>query len=344
MGIVRAKAINLRRSSLSAGLHILRDLGFMSRAANSKKRKNSLLILCYHGLSLRDEHCWVPHLYLTPEVFRSRLECLHRMSASVLPLPDALERLRRNELPPRSVAITFDDGFYDFLHHGLPILSEFNYPATLYLTTHYCHYRFPVIDLALGYILWKSGTTTVHFPEYGIAEPLAASTYDEHQQVMRRIVRWADQYGLDTNAKNNLASEIAFKLGVSYEDIVRQRMFQILSPEEVSTVARAGVDVQLHTHRHRTPKEHSLFVSEIEENRSQIRAMTGREPVHFCYPSGTYEPEFFSWLKSCNIRSATTCDTGLAVAHSDSLRLPRVLDINSLYPLRFESIVSGFLI
>jgi peptidoglycan/xylan/chitin deacetylase (PgdA/CDA1 family) len=121
-------------------------------------------------------------------------------------------------------------------------------------------------------------------------------------------------------------------------------MFQILNPDEVHTVGKAGIDVQLHTHRHRTPRERSLFVREIEENRNHIRAMTGREPVHFCYPSGNYEPEFFSWLKACGVRSATTCDTGLAVAGSDSLRLPRVLDINSLYPVRFESIVAGFLV
>lgn len=338
------KTFNLRHRLLSAGLGVLRDLGFMSRAANSTRRKNSLLILCYHGLSLHDEHEWAPHLYLTPDVFRSRLNCLREMDASVLPLPEALNLLQRDCLPARSVAITFDDGFYDFLHHGLPILSEFGYPATLYLTTHYCRYRLPVIDLGLGYILWKSNRTAMAFPEYGIDEPVSTSTSQERQGLMRRIVRWTDENRLNTREKDTVARQIAEKLGVDYGWIVRERMFQILSPEEVTRVAQSGIDIELHTHRHRTPREHKLFLREIEENRNEIRAMTGKEPAHFCYPSGTYEPEFFSWLSECGVRTAATCDTGLVSPFSDSMKLPRVLDINNLAPVRFESIVAGLLV
>lgn len=336
--------LDLRRASVSAGLHVLRDLGFVARAANSQRRHHSLLILCYHGLSLHDEHAWAPHLYLTPGTFRTRLSCLRDMKASVLPMPEALARLRNGTLPPRSVAITFDDGFYDFLHHGVPILSEFQYPATLYLTTHYCRHRVPVIDLALGYLLWKSGRATVELPEYGIVHPAFITTYEEQKRVVRRLIDWAEQNHLDTTAKNELARRIANKFGINFDEILRRRLFQILSPEEVSKVASAGVDIELHTHRHRTPRQRNLFIAEIEENYRQIRAMTGNDPKHFCYPSGDCDPVFFEWLSQCGIQSATTCEVGLALAGSNSMRLPRVLDVNSLAPLRFESIVAGLLV
>jgi peptidoglycan/xylan/chitin deacetylase (PgdA/CDA1 family) len=342
--MIFTNGFDLRRISVSAGLHVLRDLGFLSRAANSTWRSESLLILCYHGMSLRDEHKWVPHLYLTPEIFRSRLSCLRDMNASVLPMPEALRRLRSGDLPPRSVSITFDDGFYDFLHHAMPILSEFQYPATLYLTTHYCHHRIPVISLALGYILWKSGQPLLEVPEYGISRPISIVTYEEQQRAVRRILRWTDQNRLDTVGKNEIARKLAKKFGIDFDEILRERLFQILSPEEVSHVARSGINVELHTHRHRTPQQRNLFITEVEENRRQIRAMTGTDPKHFCYPSGDYKPEFFSWLSECGVESAATCDTGLALADCDSMKLPRVLDVNSLAPLRFESIVAGLLV
>lgn len=344
MGMVVINILDLRRLSVSAGLHILRDFGFLGRAANSARRNHSLLILCYHGLSLHDEHQWVPHLYLTRENFRARLASLRAMDASVLPMPEALARLRRGNLPPRSVAITFDDGFYDFLHYGLPILSEFNYPATLYLTTHYCRYRVPVIDLALGYVFWKSGCASVQLPEYGISRPVSIVTYDEQQRLVRRINRWSEQNGLDTSEKNEVARRIAAILGVNFDAMIEQRLFQILSPEEVTAIARAGIDVQLHTHRHRAPHERTLFIREVEDNRNRIHEMTGKDPKHFCYPSGEYEPEFFSWLNECRVESAATCETGLAAPDSNSMKLPRVLDVNSLAPLRFESIVAGLLV
>ncbi|MBV8552217.1 MAG: polysaccharide deacetylase family protein [Acidobacteriaceae bacterium] len=337
-------ASTLRSRSVSVGLRVLRDLGFVSRAANSSRRSNSLLILAYHGLSLRDEHKWAPDLYLHPDVFRSRLACLRSMNASVLSLEEALRRLATNSLPPRSVVITFDDGFYDFLHHGVPILAEFGYPATLYLTTHYCHYRLPIIDLALSFILWKCGRSDVELPEFGIHNPVSIVTYGERQAVMRSILEWADRQHLETIAKDDIARQLADKLNVDYEELLRLRMFQILSPEEVNRVASSGIDVQLHTHRHRTPRDRALFFREITDNRSQIREMTGKNPVHFCYPSGDYASEFFGWLAECGIQSATTCEIGLAEAGSEWMRLPRVLDVNHMNPVRFETIIAGFLV
>src|SRR5947209_18011478 len=139
----------LKESALSA----LRSTGTYTRYADSDKRRRKLLILCYHGLSLRDEHEWAGHLFITPERFRARLQCLREMKANVLPLGEAVERLHAGTLPPRSVAITFDDGFYDFLHHGVPILNEFAFPCTLYLTTYYSGLPFPIVNLALDYLM-----------------------------------------------------------------------------------------------------------------------------------------------------------------------------------------------
>src|SRR5580704_13235694 len=103
----------LRESKLAA-LGLLRGAGAFHFVANSRWRRERLLILCYHGIALADEHVWRPGLYMTAELLASRLQALRAMDCSVLPLGEALTRLRSGELPPRSVAITFDDGTYDF--------------------------------------------------------------------------------------------------------------------------------------------------------------------------------------------------------------------------------------
>ncbi len=321
-------------------LKTMRNLGAFSFAAESGNRRNSLLILCYHGIALRDEHqCW-PSLFITAEQFRERLKALRRFGASVLPLGEALERLKRNSLPPRSVAITFDDGFYDFLSLGVPILSEFRYPCTLYLTTHYCDYRLPIIGLMLHYLLWRSGRPSVRLPQVGIAE-MPIANYHERQEVVTRLLKLADQQRRSTLAKDEMARALAEQFSIDYNEIVESRILQILNPAEVADVANAGVDIQLHTHRHRTPRDQALFMREIEDNRRRILEFTGKAPVHFCYPSGDYAPEFFSWLAECGVESATTCDSGLAGRRSAWMKLPRVLDDCGMNALRFESVLSG---
>jgi len=50
-------------------------------------------------------------------------------------LPTAVELLKKNRLPKKSVVITLDDGYKDNLTIALPILKKYNVPATIYITT-----------------------------------------------------------------------------------------------------------------------------------------------------------------------------------------------------------------
>nr|NIP49935.1 polysaccharide deacetylase family protein [Gammaproteobacteria bacterium]NIV70845.1 polysaccharide deacetylase family protein [Phycisphaerae bacterium]NIY20383.1 polysaccharide deacetylase family protein [Gammaproteobacteria bacterium] len=55
---------------------------------------------------------------------------------SVLTLGEIVERLQTGEnLPERCAAITVDDAFRTFLTDGWPLLKEFGYPATLFVST-----------------------------------------------------------------------------------------------------------------------------------------------------------------------------------------------------------------
>ena len=106
-------------------------------------------------------------------------------------------------------------------------------------------------------------------------------------------------------------------------------------------LSERGVDVQLHTHRHRTPLDRNLFQREIEDNRRCINEITGKEPAHFCYPSGVYARRFLPWLDEAGIKSATTCEVGFASRASHPLLLPRFLDNNTMAPIEFEAWLTG---
>ena len=50
-----------------------------------------------------------------------------------LPLAEAAQRLAGGDLPPRSICVTFDDGYRDNLDCAAPVLEETGVPATVFV-------------------------------------------------------------------------------------------------------------------------------------------------------------------------------------------------------------------
>jgi peptidoglycan/xylan/chitin deacetylase (PgdA/CDA1 family) len=323
-------------------LRFLQQSGVSARIRDSRWRWERLLILCYHGVSLADEHEWRPKLYMPPATLRDRFEALRRGGYQVLPLGEAVERLYKNDLPPRSVALTFDDGGYDFYKQASPILREFGCPATVYQTTYYSDYARPIFGIAASYLLWKrQGEVLQPAPALGLHQPLDLRTEDGRKRVVTEMEQICTRENLTGYQKNDLLERLAGFLGLDYDAFVAQRLLQIMRPEEIAEMARAGFDIQLHTHRHRTPLDEALFRKEITDNRARIGEASGRTPTHFCYPSGHYETAFLPWLEREGVVSATTCDPGLASRESHPLLLPRFVD-TAMQPLYvFEAWLSG---
>ncbi|MCU1304270.1 MAG: Polysaccharide deacetylase [Candidatus Sulfotelmatobacter sp.] len=328
----------LRRAALT----ILKRSGSFELVKNSNWRQQKLLILCYHGVSVEDEDQWRPYLYMTAEQLDRRLNILRDGRYAVLPLAEALQRLYRKDLPPRSVALTFDDGGYDFYKRAWPALKQYDFPATVYLTTYYSAAQRPIFNLIVSYLLWKGQyAARVDLAEYGIDFPTDLRSGESREQIVSRMLEWTERRSLSGKEKDQTAASLASRLGIDYETLCRKRILQIMNSNEVKQLTSEGVDFQLHTHRHRTPATEELFRREIRDNREWIINLIGGGREHFCYPSGAYRPEFLSWLAKEKVVSATTCDTGLATHASNPLLLPRLIDTSMRTDLEFESWLSG---
>ena len=320
----------------------LKTVGAFSFVQDSKWRRDRLLILAYHGISLNEEHEWDPDLYMSPDYFYSRLQLLKKFGCNVLPLREALQRLYANNLPENCVALTFDDGYYDFYKLAHPMLTEFNFPATLYLTTSYVNFNQPMVDLMYSYLLWRGRkeildlqAVTGQQGKYVLADATMRTL------VYNRLFEFIRQENLSTEEQNALACKLAHQLRIDYEAMCARRELHLLSAAEVRELAADGVDIQLHTHHHCLPLDHESFNREIEDNRTSIQEMTAQRASHFCYPKGLFSESFLPWLEQLGIYSATTCEPGFATRHTNRLLLPRLVDHSLLSPIEFEGWLTG---
>ena len=310
-----------------------RRLGLLTAVGRSQWRTHRLLVLAYHGISQHDEHVWNPALYMSPDALRRRLELLSRNKCSVLPLAEAMARLAVNDLPPRAVVLTFDDGNADFFTQAYPLVKEWGYPVTVYQTSFYSRFNRPVFDVACSYILWKARGRIVGQMDLRTEKARAGTLF--------HILSAAHRDEMSAEDKDDLLDDLAKSLNVDVAPMRAKRLLHLMTPAELRVIIQDGVDVQLHTHRHRMPPNRELFVREIVDNRAFLHELGCPDRRHFCYPDGRHGAQFLPWLSELGIESATTCETALATSLSTRLLCPRLIDSSNLSEVEFEGWLHG---
>jgi len=89
-------------------------------------------VLMYHRVGNADH----PSTNVTRAQFRAHLDYLEAEDFNVVPLARVVQALERNQpLPPRTVAITFDDGYYSVGATAHPMLEARDWPYTVFVNT-----------------------------------------------------------------------------------------------------------------------------------------------------------------------------------------------------------------
>ncbi|MGZ6028190.1 MAG: ATP-grasp domain-containing protein, partial [Myxococcaceae bacterium] len=303
--------------------------------------RDALRIVCWHGTSLADEHRVFPRLFLSPDALERRLLALHRHP--VLPLEEAVRRLRAGTLPPAAVALTIDDGFFGALRHAWPALQRHGFPATLYATTYHVQSGTPVFRLLVQWTFHQSRVPVLDLSQLGVGMVGAVrmGPGPARTEAMWRLIRHAEER-MSEPERQALADRVAGALGVDLVPVREGRWLSLASTEELRLAAREGLDVQLHTHRHRFPVARDLALRELRDNRAVLEPAAGRTLRHFCYPSGYHRPAHLPWLEEAQVESATTCDPGMNRRGDSLLTLRRFLDSSETSQLEFEAELSGF--
>jgi len=307
-------------------------------------RRNRLLILCYHGFSMADEHLWRPSLYIQPDTFRRRVALLRAAGYRVLPLGRALDLLETGDLPPRSVAITVDDGSKNFIEAGYPVIRGLQVPVTAYVSTYYVFDRRPVFDVCASYLLWRGSQAGARLVrQRWLLGPTDLGGGRQWAALYRQLYCYSRDEALGADAKHEVLRDLAGEVGVDFDDLTHRELFHLMSPADLARLDPELVDLQLHTHRHTMPPEATLVEREIRDNRAGLSSC-GRRPeqlVHFCYPSGVYHRPQLAALRDLGIKSATTCVPGIASRSCDPLLLPRFIDSESVTEAAFLTWLSG---
>lgn len=95
-------------------------------------------ILMYHMIRTPVKGAKFNSLRVSPDDFDKQISYLKDQGWTFMTMSELIKH--HDQLPLKTVAITFDDGYADNYHHALPILQKYNAKATIYLVVDR-HYR-----------------------------------------------------------------------------------------------------------------------------------------------------------------------------------------------------------
>lgn len=95
---------------------------------------NGISILMYHQVGAFAPMRTHRATYCDHRRFAAQMRLLKALDYRVLSMDEVVACLGgQRPIPPRAVALTFDDGYENFYEHAFPILQQYGFPAMVYL-------------------------------------------------------------------------------------------------------------------------------------------------------------------------------------------------------------------
>jgi len=249
------------------------------------------IILAYH--SVRDEpereSNWIaPGITHATKVFTRHMELVAREFHPVT-LEDILLFVKGGKiLPPRAVAVTFDDGYLDNLEVAAPVLSRFGISAAFYLTVGMIGQpeapwfsRVRHAFMTTSCTKWNSSlariSRDISSPPARDAALLAA--YD----ICAPLVDQAQE-----EAVRNIENELQVRRVVPEHRLM-------MTWDEAKALRRAGHIVGSHTLTHPNVAhvaDSGAQQAELVESKSRMEKNLGEPVVHFSYPHPALNPQW----------------------------------------------------
>jgi peptidoglycan/xylan/chitin deacetylase (PgdA/CDA1 family) len=204
---------------------------------------------------------------------------------SICSLGEAIERLKRNDIPDNAVVITFDDGYKDNYINAFPILKRLSIPSTIFLATD---------AIGSGRILWHDRvfsafrrTRAKYIENFGnSSKRYYLKTLEEKIYSQQDILKFL--WSIDNDEKLFWIDYLTEILDVRDNEISSDCM---LTWDDINIMHKNGITFGSHTVEHPilTMVSPERAKKEICESKIIIEEKIGIPVKFFAYPKGKKE-------------------------------------------------------
>jgi peptidoglycan/xylan/chitin deacetylase (PgdA/CDA1 family) len=279
-------------------------------------RAGRLLILIYHRVRPQPDPMFPGEVDALR--FDEQMTLLSR-HCHPMPLRAAVAGLADRSLPPRSVAVTFDDGYADNASVALPILQRHGIPATFFITAGYLDggrmWNDSIIEAVRRATVHSLDLADLGLGTVELDSPRARGTVAE--AIIGKVKH------LEPRERQARVDSLCRRATCALPGDL------MMTSAQVRELADAGMEIGAHTMTH--PILRSITVTEarreIDESRQRLQSITGRLVDGFAYPNGRPQDDYTerdrNLVEELGFRYALATVNGSATRHSDLFELPR---------------------
>jgi len=245
------------------------------------------VVLAYHRIAELKDYAF--RLAVSPERFSEHLRIISERYRPTS-LQELADSLREGRIAPRTVVLTFDDGYRDAVQHGVPLLERYGVPATFFILTgqmgssrefwwdevERLFREAEAVTVRRWRQLWRSGDGDLEpaFPNGGM-DMLSAIVAS-----LKRIPK---------GRRDAVIQDLYDAAGMSR---VARRGFEPVSSDEVRTLAgSAWIDIGSHGVSHTAANALSQedLERELHDSKALLEELTGQKVGPFAFPFGGSE-------------------------------------------------------
>lgn len=277
---------------------------------------SALLVLIYHRVLPEPD----PLLPAEPDAtaFAAQLDLIGSLF-KVLPLAEAVRRLRAGQLPPRTVCITFDDGYANNCEVALPILRARAMPATVFVAPGFLCGGRMFNDTVIEALRRAGGELDLSREGFGRhALPDDAARVRAIASILP-VLKYLPQA-----ERVRRADAIAERVGADLPDDL------MMTEEQVRRLHRGGITIGAHTVNHPilANVDEATARQEIVESKARLADLIGAPVTTFAYPNGgparDYTARDVALAREAGFELAVSTAWGAATATVDPLQIPRI--------------------
>jgi len=255
-------------------------------------------VLCYHDIRASDDSTRFSDLHVTEATFERHCRLIAD-ACDPISLDDFREaRESGRVLPPRSVIVTFDDGYRGVLDHALPILERYGIPATVFVS---------IAPVLKGQHFWFDAQSR----REGEASVVNARMLPYRQ--WRALVESIETMAVDTE---------------SHRPLTRSELERLAE----SPLIEIGAHTMTHPTLALTPIEEQR--REIAGCRTALERVLERSVSAFAYPYGNpstdYTSETVGAVRDARFDVAFTTGDSYATTGCEPLEIPRFMMLTAV--------------